>query len=139
MTHSVRWQLGKALATRFIRVTKILKSIDEPMEIWIWSPSGLADEDSVTEALSSRVEGENDRPSIVVLPFDDLSGTAAVKSFADGIVEEITATLSRVRDFTVIARNSAYAFKSRPVDLRDVSRLLGVRYVLEGGVRKSGN
>ncbi len=76
-------------------------------------------------------------PSIVVLPFDNMSGDPAVDSIVDGIVEEITATLSRVRDFKVIARNSAYIYKGRATDIRDISRELGVRYVLEGSMRKA--
>jgi adenylate cyclase len=78
-------------------------------------------------------------PSIVVLPFDNLSGDAAAEPIADGLVEEITATLSRVRDFTVIARNSAYAYRNKPKDVRVISRELGVRYVLEGSLRKAGD
>jgi adenylate cyclase len=81
----------------------------------------------------------SDRPSIVVLPFDNMSGNAADDSLIEGLVEEITATLSRVRDFTVIARNSAYAYKDRAVDVRQIARDLGVRYVLEGSARKAGD
>jgi adenylate cyclase len=67
-----------------------------------------------------------------------MSGDPSVDSIADGVVEEITATLSRVRDFQVTARNSAYAYKGRAIDVREVSRALGVRYVLEGSLRKAG-
>ena len=74
-----------------------------------------------------------------MLPFDNMSDDPSVDSIVDGIVEEITATLSRVRDFTVIARNSAYAYKGRPVDVRTIARDLGVRYVLEGSLRKAGD
>ena len=80
-----------------------------------------------------------DVPSIVVLAFDNMSGDPVADSIADGIVEEITATLSRIRDFTVIARNSAYAYKGRAIDVRNVARELGVRYVLEGSLRKAGD
>ena len=74
-----------------------------------------------------------------MLPFDNMSEDPAAGSIVDGIVEEITATLSRVRDFTVIARNSAYAYKGRSVDVREIARDLGVRYVLEGSLRKAGD
>jgi TolB-like protein len=74
----------------------------------------------------------------VVLPFDNHSGEADQGYFADAVVEEITATLSRVRDFFVIARNSAFAYKGRPVDVRQVGRELGVRYAVEGSVRRVG-
>jgi len=78
-----------------------------------------------------------DQPSVVIMPFDNLSGPAD-EAFADGVVEEITATLSRVRDFFVIARQSAFAFKDRFVDVREVGRALGVAYVVEGTVRRAG-
>ena len=81
----------------------------------------------------------SDRPSIAVLAFDNMSGDPAAEFLVDGIVEEITATLSRIRDFTVIARNSAYAYKGKSVDVREMSRALGVRYILEGSLRKAGD
>ena len=80
-----------------------------------------------------------DKPSIAVLPFENLSGDPSQDYFADGMVEEITAALSRVRSFFVIARNSAFTYKGRAVDMKQVSRELGVRYVIEGSVRKAGN
>jgi len=80
-----------------------------------------------------------DRPSIAVLPFTNIGGDPEQEHLADGIVEDITAALSRVRSFFVIARNSAYAYKGRAVNLRQVSRELGVRYALEGSVRRVGN
>jgi len=80
-----------------------------------------------------------DRPSIAVLPFTNISGDAEQEHFADGIVEDITAALSRVRSFFVIARNSTFAYKGRSVSLQQISRELGVRYVLEGSVRRAGH
>ena len=79
-----------------------------------------------------------DRPSLVVLPFANMSGDPEQDYFADGMVEEITAALGRIRWFFVIARNSAFTYKGRAVDVRQVGRELGVRYVLEGSVRKAG-
>jgi TolB-like protein len=79
-----------------------------------------------------------DRPSLVVLPFANMSGDAEQDYFADGMVEEITAALGRIRWFFVIARNSAFTYKGRAVDVRQVGRELGVRYVVEGSVRKAG-
>jgi adenylate cyclase len=79
-----------------------------------------------------------DRPSLAVLPFANLSGDPEQDYFADGMVEEITTALSRVRWFFVIARNSSFTYKGRPVDVKQVGRELGVRYVLEGSVRKAG-
>jgi adenylate cyclase len=78
-------------------------------------------------------------PSIAVLPFENMSTDVEQEYFADGIAEDIITGLSRVRQFFVIARNSAFAYKGRSVDVRQVGRELGVRYVLEGSVRKSGN
>ena len=79
-----------------------------------------------------------DKPSIAVLPFQNMSGDPEQDYFADGIVEDIITGLSRVKWLFVIARNSTYTYKGRAVDVRQVGRELGVRYVLEGGVRKAG-
>jgi TolB-like protein len=80
-----------------------------------------------------------DRPSIAVLPFANLSGDAEQEYFADGIVEDIITALSRMRWLFVIARNSSFAYKGRAVDMKQVGRELGVRYVLEGSVRRSAS
>lgn len=79
-----------------------------------------------------------DKPSIAVLPFTNMSGDAEQEYFADGITEDIITALSRHRWFFVIARNSSFAYKGRNVDVKQVGRELGVRYVLEGSVRKVG-
>ena len=80
-----------------------------------------------------------DRPSIAVLPFENMSGDPEQEYFADGMVEEIITALSRIRMLFVIARNSSFIYKGRTVDVKQVGRELGVRYVLEGSVRKAGN
>jgi adenylate cyclase len=80
-----------------------------------------------------------DKPSIAVLPFQNISGDPEQEYFADGMVEEIITALSRIRWFFVIARNSTFTYKGRAVDVKQVGRELGVRYVLEGSVRKAGN
>ncbi len=80
-----------------------------------------------------------DKPSIAVLPFENLSGDPGQDYLTDGIVEDITTALSRNRAFFVIARNSSFTYKGRSVDTKQVARELGVRYVLEGSVRKSAN
>jgi TolB-like protein/tetratricopeptide (TPR) repeat protein len=80
-----------------------------------------------------------DKPSIAVLPFDNMSGDPEQEYFADGIAEDIITGLSRMRWLFVSARNSSFTYKGRAVDVKAVSRELGVRYVLEGSVRKSGN
>jgi TolB-like protein/Flp pilus assembly protein TadD len=80
-----------------------------------------------------------DKPSLAVLPFHNLSGDPQQEYFADGVVEDITAALSRLRWLFVIARNSSFIYKGRSVDAKEIGRELGVRYVLEGSVRKTGN
>ena len=80
-----------------------------------------------------------DKPSIAVLPFQNMSGDPEQEYFADGVVEEIITALSRFRHLFVIARNSSFTYKGRHVDIRQVGRELGVRYVLEGSVRKAVN
>ncbi|MGO8915116.1 MAG: tetratricopeptide repeat protein [Stellaceae bacterium] len=80
-----------------------------------------------------------DKPSIAVLPFDNMSGGPDQDYLADGIVEAITAALSRIRSFFVIARNSAFTYKGRAANVRDIGSELGVAYVLEGSVQKAGN
>ncbi len=80
-----------------------------------------------------------DKPSIAVLPFANMSGDPEQDYFADGMVEEIITALSKVRSFFVIARNSSFTYKGRSVDVKQVGRELGVRYVLEGSVRRGGD
>jgi len=80
-----------------------------------------------------------DRPSIAVLPFQNMSGDAEQDYFCDGLVEDIITTLSKLAGLRVIARNSSFVYKGRSVDIREAAKQLGVRYVLEGSVRKSGN
>lgn len=78
-----------------------------------------------------------DKPSIVVLPFDNMSSDPDQEYFADGVVESLTATLSRIRSFFVIARNSAFAYKGRHMNVTDIGRELGVGYLLEGSVQRA--
>jgi len=80
-----------------------------------------------------------DRPSIAVLPFQNMSGDPEQEYFADGVVEDIIAGLSRIKWLFVIARNSGFVYKGKAVDVKQVGRELGVRYLLEGGVRKAGD
>ena len=97
--------------------------------------------------LAGRTEGHDvsaslplpDRPSIAVLPFANMNGDSDEAYFADGISEDLITGLARIRWLFVIARNSAFVYKNRTVDVKQVSRALGVRYVLEGSVRRAGN
>jgi TolB-like protein len=92
----------------------------------------------VTE-LPDQTASISDRSSIAVLPFENLSADADQEYFVDGMVEEIITALSRFRRLVVIARNSTFSYRGRPIDVRQIGRELGARYVLEGSVRKAGN
>jgi adenylate cyclase len=85
------------------------------------------------------VPGFSGRPAIAVLPFDNLSGDPEQEYFADGIAEDLITRLSLFRDFPVIARNSSFVYRGKAVDVKRVSRELGVRYVVEGSVRRAGD
>ena len=80
-----------------------------------------------------------EKPSIAVLPFDNMSGDPVQEYFVDGMTEEIITGLSRIRWLFVIARNSSFTYKGHPVDVKQAGREMGVRYLLEGSVRKSAN
>jgi TolB-like protein len=93
---------------------------------------------SPAAAPSSTAPSTPDRPSIAVLPFTNMSGGPEQDYFADGMVEDIITALSRFKSLVVVARNSSFTYKGRAVDVKQVGRELGVRYVLEGSVRKAG-
>ena len=80
-----------------------------------------------------------DKPSIAVLPFDNMSGDSEQEYFSDGITEDIITALSRSPWLFVISRNSSFGYRGKMIDVRQISRELGVRYILEGSVRKAGN
>jgi TolB-like protein len=111
---------------------KSLKNIEEPLRAYALSPKTDAISLGAALPLPSK-------PSIAVLAFDDLSANRDQEYFADGVAEEIITALSRMRWLFVIARNSSFAYKGRAVDVKQVGRELGVRYILEGSVRKAGN
>ena len=92
-----------------------------------------------SKAPETRIGISSDKPSIAVLPFDNMSGDPEQEYFADGITEDLTTDLSRLSGLFVVARNSSFSYKGRAVDVRTVSQELGVRYVLEGSVRRSGD
>jgi adenylate cyclase len=97
------------------------------------------DAESVSPESDTGILPLPDKPSIAVLPFQNMSGDPEQEFFADGMAEEIITALSRYRWFFVIARNSSFTYKGQSVDVKQVARELGVRYVLEGSVRKAGN
>ena len=115
-----------------------VKNIAEPIAAFRVMPSKPAPDTSVESPRKDALPLP-DKPSIAVLPFQNMSGDAEQEYFADGMVEEIITALSRFHGLFVIARNSSFAYKGRAVDVKQVGRELGVRYVLEGSVRKAGN
>ena len=120
---------------------RTLKNIAEPMRAWRIRPAGEAA--PAIRSSSSVIQVQDlalpDKPSIVVLPFDNMSAEAGQDYLADGIVEAITAALSCIRSFFVIARSSAFTYKGRATNARDIGKELGVAYLLEGSVQKAGN
>src|SRR5580700_4093198 len=116
-----------------------LKNIVEPMRAWRlrMNAGGSAAAPIEPPVESTQALALPDKPSIAVLPFQNMSGDPEQEYFADGMVEEIITALSRFKWLFVIARNSSFTFKGRAVDIKEVGRTLGVRYVLEGSVRKA--
>jgi adenylate cyclase len=118
-----------------------LKNITEPMRAWRIRLAGDAAPAVRSSPFPIRLQdlALPDKPSIVVLPFDNMSAEAGQDYLADGIVEAITAALSCIRSFFVIARSSAFTYKGRTINARDIGKELGVAYLLEGSVQKAGN
>jgi len=116
-----------------------LKNIAEPMRAWRvqLGGHGAAKARPVSPAGQAPMLALPDKPSIAVLPFQNMSGDPEQEYFADGMVEDIITALSHFRNLFVIARNSSFTYKGRSVDVKQVGRELGVRYVLEGSVRKA--
>jgi adenylate cyclase len=124
---------GKVDAEFEDRGNQQLKNIATPVRVFSINVGGKP-------ATATRINPElPDKPSIVVLPFDNMSAEPGQDYLADGIVEAITAELSRIRSFFVIARNSAFTYKGRKVNARDIGKELGVAYLIEGSVQKGGN
>lgn len=113
-----------------------LKNIDRPLRVWRWTEH---EEDSLVASAKAAIErhGVLERPSIAVLPFTIIGSDPDQEFFADGLVEDIITTLSRLSGLSVIARHATFAYKGQTIDIRKVARELGVRYVLEGSVRKA--
>jgi len=114
---------------------KEVKNIPAPIHVWHWSTDSPAPDYTGTRETAPELP---DKPSIAVLPFSNMSGDPEQEFFADGMTEDIITGLSRFRSVFVIARNSSFAYKGQSPDVREVARGLGVRYVLEGSVRRGG-
>ncbi|TDF83987.1 winged helix-turn-helix domain-containing tetratricopeptide repeat protein [Pseudomonas sp. H9] len=125
-------RLVRTVARKGYRFVGLIRHSDSPGVVVVASESG-------DKAMEEPALLLPEKPSIIVLPFQNLSGDAEQDYFADGIVEDIITALSRLRWLFVIARNSSFTYKGRAVDVQGVGQALGVRYVLEGSIRKSGN
>ena len=110
-----------------------VKNIDRPVRAWQWQAEGVA------AATSGKALAPSEKPSIAVLPFENMSGDPDQEYFSDGIAEDVITELSRFRSLFVIARNSSFTYKGQAIDFQRIATELGVRYVLEGSVRKAGN
>jgi TolB-like protein/class 3 adenylate cyclase len=127
--------LGNLALKNIERLVQAFRVKWEPSD---WQPSVTA-EMNAAPATGPQPLPLPDKPSIAILPFQNMSGDPEQEYFADGVVEEIIMALSRFKSLFVIARNSSFAYKGKSPDVRQVGRELGVRYVLEGSVRKAGN
>ncbi len=117
---------------------KSFKNIAKPVRVYRWQPA-LINLNIQGDASQSKQPSIREKPSIAVLPFDNMSGAPEQEYLADGISEDLITALSKIRWFMVIARTSTFTYKGKAVDIKQVASDLGVRYVLEGSVRKSGN
>ncbi|TIM26332.1 MAG: tetratricopeptide repeat protein [Mesorhizobium sp.] len=108
-----------------------LKNIAQPVRVWRWAKEPAPTASGAALPLP-------DRPSIAVLPFDNLSGQPEETYFSDGITDDIITGLSRFRSLFVVARNSSFAFRGKPTSLAEIGRQLGVAYLLEGSIRRAG-
>jgi adenylate cyclase len=125
---------GKVPANFIDAGEQVLKNIARPVRVYRVE----FDKESSTSAAGAPLLSR-DKPSIAVLPFQNLSGDTEQDYFCDGLVDDILTSLSKLAGMRVIARNSSFVYKGRPVDVREAARQLGARYVLGGSVRKSGN
>ncbi len=116
-----------------------VKNVRDPLRIWRWSPRQVEASDAVAQTHAGGPLTLPDKPSIAVLPFENMSGDPEQDYFADGMAEDLITALSHFRWFLVIARNSSFTYRGQAVDVRRVGRELGARYVIEGSVRKGGN
>jgi TolB-like protein/class 3 adenylate cyclase/tetratricopeptide (TPR) repeat protein len=150
VSRTVHEAVAGRLKARFEDIGNLsLKNIERPVQAFSvhwealdWhqpAPSSISASPATALPPSPASLAVPDKPSIAVLPFENLSGDPEQKYFADGMVEDIITALSRIPSLFVIARNSSFVYKGHAVDIRQVGRDLGVRYVMEGSVRKGGN
>jgi TolB-like protein len=139
---TVRDHIGDRLPYAFEDMgEQSVKNIARPVRVYALRPEGLAGLPTASASSTTSTSRPIVAPrlSIVVLPFANLSDDREQQYFADGITEDLTTDLSRLENMFVISRNTAFTYRNKPVDTRQIGRELGVRYVLEGSVRRSGN
>ena len=129
---------GKVTASFSDGGAQSFKNISKPVQVWRWHPEG-DDVQAPAVAAEKAPLALPDKPSIAVLPFNNMSGDPEQEYFSDGITEDIITALSKFRWFFVTARNSTFAYKGQSPNIPEVARELGVQYVLEGSVRKAGS
>jgi adenylate cyclase len=135
---SVRDQVGNRLDLAFEDMgEQTLKNIERPIHVYSVSLSNSAGWDGKDKAPAQQKQLE--KPSIAVLPFDNMSGDPEQEYFSDGITEDIITDLSKVSGLFVVARNTAFTYKGKPVKVQQVGQELGVAFILEGSVRKAGS
>ena len=136
---SVRDHVGNRLDLTFEDLgEQTLKNIERPVRVYsvALSDSSVRDPEDVAPALQEQLDKE--RPSIAVLPFNNMSGDPEQEYFSDGITEDIITDLSNVSGLFVVARNTAFTYKGKPVKVQQLGQELGVAFILEGSVRKAG-
>lgn len=130
-------QINRRIDASFIDLgDQELKNIDRPVRVWQWSPEASNGDASIQTEPS--LLSLSEKPSIAVLPFNNMSNDPEQEYFSDGITEDIITEISRIPEVMVISRNSTFTYKDKAAKIQDVCRDLGVRYVLEGSVRKAG-
>ena len=141
LSHAAYEQVRDKVAQNFVdRGEQSLKNIARPIRVYALArePATRAVPAAPATPAAAALRTP-EKPSIAVLPFQNMSGDAEQEHFCDGLVEDIITTLSKLAGLRVIARNSSFVYKGRSVDVREAAKQLGVRYILEGSVRKSGN
>ena len=137
ISHSVRDHVGNRLDLTFEDIgEQSLKNIEKPVRVYRVS---LNAPPADKRADNGRQRGELEKPTIAVLPFNNMSGDPEQEYFSDGITEDIITDLSKVSGLFVVARNTAFTYKGKPVKVQQVAQELGVTFVLEGSVRKAGS
>jgi adenylate cyclase len=135
ISHSVRDHVGNRLDLVFEDLgEQQLKNIERPIRVY-----KVSVENSAARATQDTSSLRDERPSIAVLPFNNMSGDAEQEYFSDGITEDITTDLSKISGLQVAARNAAFTYKGKPVKVQQVAQELGVDFILEGSVRKASS